>query len=64
MSGKVKPARVPYAGSSESESSGDEMKQLPHDHLEWRQQMDMMAERRRQLEEAMDNPWTPTGVHG
>ena len=54
-SGKVKSARVPYGDSSESESSGDEMKQLQRDHLEWRQQMDMMAEKGRQLEEAMDN---------
>ena len=55
VSRQVKPARVLYPDSSESESSGDEMKQLQRDHLEWRQQMDMMAERGRQLEEAMDN---------
>ena len=43
-----------YESESE-ESSGDEMRQLQQDHEEWRKQMEFMAERGRQLEEAMKN---------
>ena len=35
--------------------SGDEMKQLQEHHKEWRKEIDFMAERGRQLEEAMEN---------
>ena len=44
------------APSSDSdENSGDEMRQLQRDHEEWKKQMEFMAERGRQLEEAMKN---------
>ena len=43
------------SGSECSDAEGEEMKQLQQHHREWKREMQFMAERGRQLEDAMEN---------